>query len=85
VRTMDFYRAIAPFFFASCVVLGAVVAFRQWRLVNNPVAGVVVSFLIAAVTTFVALLLIPAGRQALQDLKELLFMLKGRKEEALIS
>jgi PST family polysaccharide transporter len=85
VRTMDFYRTIAPFFFASCGVLGAVIAFRQWHLVNNPVAGVVVSFLIAAVTTFVALLLIPAGRQALQDLKGLLFMLRGRKEEALIS
>jgi O-antigen/teichoic acid export membrane protein len=84
VRTMDFYRTMAPFVFASCCVLLALFGFRQLHAVNNPAIGIAISFLITVVTTSSALLLIPAGRRALQDLKSLLFLLKGRKEESLI-
>jgi O-antigen/teichoic acid export membrane protein len=84
VRTMDFYRTMAPFVFASCCVLLALVGFRQLHAVNNPAIGIAISFLITVVTTSSALLLIPARRRALQDLKSLLFLLKGRKEESLI-
>jgi len=84
VRTMDFYRTMAPFVLASGCVLLALLGFRRWQTIDNPAVGVAVSFVITAVTSVGVLLLIPSGRHALQDLRSLPTLLKGQKEESSI-
>ena len=81
VRTIDFYKTIAPFALASMAALLAALAFRQWSNLNSGIGTIFLSAIIVAVTTFLTLAIIPAGRKALYDVKNsstLLFGTRGR-------
>jgi PST family polysaccharide transporter len=70
VRTMDFYRTIAPFTLASLVALGSAVVFRNFTEINNPVVGLITLFLITGGVTLLLLTALPAGRLALTDARD---------------
>lgn len=81
VRTMDFYRTMAPFVLASLSALLAALAFRRWSGVSDGFLTILVCAIITAVTTFVTLAIIPAGRQALYDVKNSSSLLFGARSE----
>lgn len=80
VRTMDFYRVIAPSACAAMFVLAALFVFRKWAPISQPFVRLLLSFLIACVTTVVVLASLPAGRRSLLDLKEFARLLSNRGE-----
>jgi PST family polysaccharide transporter len=83
VRTVDFYRTIAPSACASLGVLAVLLAVRHWWLVDvKPLAGLSISFGLAVGVTFLILIILPAGRRALQDMKSLLPLLIKREKPA---
>ena len=83
VRTIDFYRTIGPFAFASFWVILLLVAFRSWSRVSNPIVGVSICFLLTIIITALALYVLPSGRRALKDIKTSLFLLR-KPERSLI-
>jgi PST family polysaccharide transporter len=79
VRTIDFYRTMAPFVLSSmCALMGAL-AFRRWSSVNSGFWTISVCFIITAVTTILVLAIIPAGRGALCDVKNSALLLVGKR------
>src|SRR5215813_4240532 len=76
VRTMDFYKTMAPFLFAAICVLLAIAGFRSLSLVSKPLVGITMATAIAFVISIFALYVIPAGRAALQDMKNLVLLLR---------
>lgn len=82
VRAADFYRAIAPTACATACALVASLAFRRLTEVHNPAAGIVATFFITAATTLAILIIIPAGKRSLRDLKPLFMMLTVRRKPA---
>ncbi|HEX8135957.1 MAG TPA: lipopolysaccharide biosynthesis protein [Pyrinomonadaceae bacterium] len=81
VRAADFYRTIAPTACASLSVLGALLLFRRFVQVAQPLFGIALSFVIMIVITLLLMLLLPGGRRALHDLKQSLTLLMERKRE----
>ncbi len=67
VRTMDFYRAIAPFAAASLSALAACIALRHWQHPVNALGGIIVCTVVTLLTTILVLAVIPAGRNGLKD------------------
>jgi PST family polysaccharide transporter len=82
VRTMDFYRTMAPFVLASVCALGAALAFRQLSGVSSGVPTILICAIITAVTTFLTLAVIPSGRKALYDVKNSSALLFGKQSES---
>lgn len=82
VRTMDFYRTIAPFVVSSVVALLAALAFRRWGGVSNGILTILGCSIITALMTLITLALIPAGRQALYDVKKSSLLLLHREQKA---
>lgn len=82
VRTIDFYKTIAPFVVASLVALLSGLAFRRWGGFSSGVGTILASALITAITTFITLAIIPAGRQALYDVKTSSLLLFGKRQGA---
>ena len=76
VRTMDFYRLLAPFTLASLAGILASMVFRHFFKVGNPVLGVAVCFGLIAAANLVVLSLTPSGRAALLDIKNSLLLLR---------
>lgn len=72
VRTIDFYRTIAPFTLASLLALGLAIVFRNFTEINNPVVGLITLFFITGAVTLLTLGALPAGRLALSDVKNTL-------------
>ena len=85
VRTMDFYRTIAPFAVSSLSALLAALAFRRWSGVNSGIVTIVMCAIITAVVMLVTLAVIPAGRKALYDVKDSSLLLFGKGEGAVQS
>lgn len=75
VRTIDFYKTMAPFVLASICALLAAGAFRRWSGVNSGPLTISISLIITVAVTFLVLAVIPAGRQALHDVKTAAFLL----------
>ena len=69
VRTIDFYKTMAPFVISSLTALVAALAFRRWSNVNSGLWTISICFLITVITTILTLAIIPAGRRALHDVK----------------
>jgi PST family polysaccharide transporter len=67
VRTIDFYRTVAPIAAASLSSLFVCVGVRYWLHPSNPLGGIVICTTITVLTTILVLALIPAGRNALKD------------------
>lgn len=82
VRTIDFYRTIAPFVLASVCALLAGLAFRRWSGLATGLSSILACAIITAVTTFLTLALMPAGRKALYDVRDSSLLLFGRRDEA---
>lgn len=80
VRTMDFYRTIAPFVLASVSALLVALAFRRWSGHGSGVWTILMCGIIVAVMTFLTLAVLPAGRQALYDVKNSSLLLFGKKQ-----
>jgi PST family polysaccharide transporter len=79
VRTSDFYRLMAPYTAASLVVALSCVMFRLLLQIENPLIGLVICSIVGGVAALVTLLLIPAGRSAIMDVKHSLKFLKPNR------
>ncbi|HKY42108.1 MAG TPA: lipopolysaccharide biosynthesis protein [Pyrinomonadaceae bacterium] len=79
VPTADFYRLLAPYTGASVLVFLACMAFRSIVPVQNPLVGLVSCSVIGGVAALGTLLLMPAGRSALIDIKNSLHFLKPNR------
>ncbi len=80
VRTIDFYKTVAPIFVASALGTGSALLFRRLTNLQNPVLGCVICAAIVLSITVLSLYLIPAGRRALWDIRSVLRLLTGRSE-----
>jgi len=85
VRTSDFYRLLAPFTGASLFSLVMCLAFRKFVFITNPIVGSAACGLIIAITLPLALLLMPAGRKALADIKYSILLLRSNKSAVVTS
>jgi PST family polysaccharide transporter len=79
VRTVDFYRLLAPFTAASMVSFVACFGFRRFVVINNPLIGIVACGVVVGLTTLLVLALLPAGRKALADIKNSILLLRPDK------
>jgi PST family polysaccharide transporter len=76
VRTSDFYWTMAPFLFASIILL-AVLAWFRWQVaITEPVLGLLGALAVALPTYLGVLCMLPPGRQALLDLRDNLALLR---------
>jgi O-antigen/teichoic acid export membrane protein len=80
VRPRDFYLTVGPAFSAALGVLLALFLFRRSHLIENPLAGLCASFVIACAVALVILCAIPAGRRALRDFGEVALIVLRKKE-----
>jgi PST family polysaccharide transporter len=76
VRTSDFYRVMAPFLFASIILLAELAWFRWQVAITEPVRGLLGALAVALPTYLGVLYLLPPGRQALLDLRDNLALLR---------
>ena len=81
VRTMDFYRTILPIASASLCGLAAAFAFRRLQPQIAPLFGIALCFLIIGTVTLLALLMMPSGRRALQDIPTSIALLRGKRDD----
>ena len=84
VRTVDFYRTMAPFVCSSLCALVASLAFRKWSNITSGTWTIVSCSIITAAMTLLVLAIIPAGRRALQDVKNSLLLLLVRPPESVV-
>lgn len=82
VRTMDFYRLLAPFTLASVVGILACLVFRHFFKEGNPVVGVAACCGLIAAANLTVLSLTPSGRAALRDIKNSLLLLRPVRPKA---
>jgi PST family polysaccharide transporter len=75
IRTMDFYRVLAPFTCATLIGLGACFAFRYVIVISNPFLGVIGCFLIMVTLSITVLSAMRSGRAALIDVKNTVLLL----------
>jgi PST family polysaccharide transporter len=80
VRTIDFYRTMAPAGCASLCVLVVLLLMRAWIPQIKPVVGLGAALVIAVAITVAILALLPKGRNALLDLKHSLLLLTERRK-----
>ena len=81
VRMGDFYRLLAPFTAASIGSLAACLAFRRFVPIENPVVGFVACGIVMAISMPLFLALMPAGRNALADIKNSVGLLLPQKSK----
>jgi PST family polysaccharide transporter len=79
VRTIDFYKTMAPFVVASLCALLAAVAFRRWSGEMTGVWTIASCLVITGATTILVLAALPAGRRALRDVRESGLLLVGNR------
>ena len=80
VRAADVYRTIAPAAFASVVSLTAVVLARPWLArLDHLVLRLTIAFAVTAVLTLLVLMILPAGRAAIRNSKEMLLLMRKRE------
>lgn len=82
IRMRDFYFTIAPFVFSSICALLAALAFRHWIDLNSGLLTFAICLVITVGTTFVTLVIIPAGRRALVDVQKSIGLLFSRPSES---
>ncbi|HKO35429.1 MAG TPA: lipopolysaccharide biosynthesis protein [Pyrinomonadaceae bacterium] len=83
VRTMDFYRTIAPAVVASLGVLAVLLISRQWlESIPNLILRLAVAFAVSVAIAISIFSALPAGRQAMRSLKAMLVMVIKRQRES---
>lgn len=75
IRTSDFYYSMIPSLFASSCVVFALLAFRHAVNGINPLLGLLIAFILTIGTALLAFAVLPSGRIALQDWKDLLTLI----------
>lgn len=75
VGARHIYATIAPIAAASLLALLTALLLRRFSGVGNPMVGIVICLAVTILTTFVVLVLLPAGRRVLLDLKRSFFLL----------
>jgi PST family polysaccharide transporter len=79
VRTVDFYRTIAPISASSVCSLAILFFCRSWlSKVDSLVARLSIALGITVVVSLLVLSVLPAGRLAMRNLKETLLVLMKR-------
>lgn len=81
VRVRDIYATLAPFAAVVAAVIGVLYVYRMLLPDINPLLGLVSSGAITVVVTFGILSLIPNGRAAIRDLKDMPAILLQRKKK----
>lgn len=82
VRTSDIYRTIAPSVCTALAALGALVACRPWLgMFQHLITRLVFAFGITVGISLSVLAVIPAGRLAMHNLKDMLLLMLKRKGE----
>jgi PST family polysaccharide transporter len=76
VRTVDFYKLLAPFTGAVGAAMMACLLFRRFTLITSPLVGFASSAVVMGAVTLLVLCVLPRGRSALLDLKTSLLLLK---------
>lgn len=79
VRTSEFYRAIIPSICASLAVILVVFGFRRWAGFSGAVPSLTASFVLAVVAALVSFYILPRGRMALRDIRDLLPVIVRKK------
>lgn len=79
VRTSEFYITIIPSICAALAVMLAVFCFRKWTGFNEALPGLVISFGLAISAAGLSFYILPRGRMALRDIRELLPLVIWRK------
>jgi PST family polysaccharide transporter len=84
IRTGDFYRTIAPSACASVCTLAVLLISRQWLALIHPVIlRLAVAFVLAAAASLAVFAILPAGRLAIQNFKEIfLLLVRNKKSES---
>jgi PST family polysaccharide transporter len=82
VRMADFYRAIFPSVCAALFVFAALFGFRSLAEGAKPWAGLLASLPIAVGAAFLVFFILPAGRNALRDVKSIVALLFKRQAPA---
>jgi O-antigen/teichoic acid export membrane protein len=82
VRLADFYRAIFPSVCAALFVFAALFGFRSLAEGAKPWAGLLASLPIAVGAAFLVFFILPAGRNALRDVKSIVALLFKRQAPA---
>jgi len=86
IRTIDFYRTIAPFAAASLSALAACLAFRHWQHPVSALGGIMLCTVITLLTTILVLAAMPAGRNALRDAaRSVQLLLASQKGESFLT
>lgn len=75
IQTRDFYHTSRLSLFATGCVFLVLLAFRQWVVISNPVIGLMIAFILTVGTALLAFAVLPSGRIALQDWKDLLTLI----------
>lgn len=79
VRTSDFYRTMIPSLCAAFCTILTLLAFRQWIEITNLFMGVIIALIITIVTALTVFAILPSGRLALQDWKNMLILILKKK------
>jgi PST family polysaccharide transporter len=83
VRTIDFYRTIAPVAAASVCSLASLFVCRPWlNAVPSLLGRLTIAFGITAAVSLLILSALPAGRLAMRSLKETLLLLLKRNRSS---
>ena len=82
IRNRDFYITAAPAMCASSCVFIALIVFRKWVQISNPLTGLSVALGITVLIALSVFVILPAGRRALSDIWALIPSLYQRPEKA---
>jgi O-antigen/teichoic acid export membrane protein len=84
IRASDFYRTIAPSVCASLFALAVLVVSRQWlSLIHPAILRLSVAFALTVIASFLVYAILPAGRLAIQNFKEIfLLLIRNKKSES---
>jgi PST family polysaccharide transporter len=85
VRAADFYRTIAPAACASIFALVVLFGCRQWlEAFSHLATRLSIAFVITIGASVLVLAALPAGRLAMRNFKDTLFLLVKRERESLV-
>jgi PST family polysaccharide transporter len=83
IRTSDFYRTIAPSACASLCALAVLAVSRQWLgMIHSAILRLGLAFAMTAVVSLIVFAVLPAGRLAIQNFKEIFLLLVRNKKPA---
>jgi PST family polysaccharide transporter len=84
IRAFDFYRTIVPSVCASVCALAVLAVSRQWLgMIHPAILRLGVAFAMTAVVSLIVFAVLPAGRLAIQNFKEIfLLLVRNKKSES---